>query len=96
MIDQLKPRKTLSTTPAFCALIATAIALTAAPVWARTNEQPVSFRKTTAPRPMVDLHTMAPVDVERLRAEDEVREASRVPGPTRFATLLEVDFNLEN
>ena len=77
--------------PLACAAILIAAA---APAWGQSEEPPVSFRKAATPLAEVALRTMAAVDVERLRAEDESAERAAIPGPTRFAAPIDVDFDL--
>ena len=68
----------------------------AVPAWGRSGEPPVSLRKAVGPQAAVERWVMPPVDVERLRAEDEIRDRALTPGPTRFATPIEVDYGPAN
>ncbi len=81
---------------AFYIGVALAVVVAAVPAGARSGEPPISLRKAVGPQAAVERLVMAPVDVERLRAEDEIRDRALTPGPARFATPIEVEYDLSN
>ncbi len=78
--------------------LATLLALTvvADPAWSRAGQPPPSMSRAVIPEAAVRGLEMAPVDVERLRAEDLINDQSPTPGPTRFAAQIETRYNLLN
>ncbi len=76
-----------------CFLALAALATVAVPAWSRPGRPPASMRMEVVPLAAVERLEMAPVDVERLRAEDLINDRAMIPGPTRFAAPIEVGFH---
>lgn len=66
----------------------------ALPASAWTTRQPVSFEKRVNSLQDVQQKVAIAADLEFRRAQDAAQEASGQPGPTRFATPVEVNFDL--
>ncbi len=75
------------------ALVGLAAVASTVPAWARAGRPPASMRMTAASQASVERLVMAPVDVERLKAEDRIREQGLTPGPARFAAPIEVSYS---
>ena len=68
----------------------------ALPASAWTTRQPVSFEKRVNSIQDVQRAVVMAKDLEYRRFQDAAQEASGQPGPTRFATPIEVDHDLLN
>ncbi len=69
---------------------------TAVSGWAWADEPLFSKRMSVAPLAVVEKIEMVPVDIERLEAEDVINSQALTPGPTRFATPIEVSLSPSN